>query len=365
MRLPRTGDEPGQIDEPEATRMIRCAVDQGVNYLDTAWPYHGEQSEPFLGRALQDGYRERVKLATKMPCWLVEKVEDFDRYLDEQLARLQTQHIEFYLLHALNQQQWPKLRDLDVFRWAEGAIADGRIGHLGFSFHDSYELFQEIIDAYSWTLCQIQYNFVDVEYQAGTKGLQYAADKGLAVVVMEPLRGGKLVNKIPASIQSVWDASPTRRTPADAALQWVWNQPEVSLLLSGMSTMDQVEQNLTSARESRVGILSPEELAVYDRVREEYDRICPIACTDCKYCMPCPSGVNIPRILEIYNDLMMYGNDVWANWAYNIQLGEDARGNMCIDCGECLEKCPQQIEIPDWLAQIHKTLCEEEGEPAS
>jgi predicted aldo/keto reductase-like oxidoreductase len=264
-------------------------------------------------------------------------------------------------LHALNQQHWPKLRDLDVFRWAEGAISDGRIGHLGFSFHDSYELFQEIVDAYDWTLCQIQYNFMDVQYQAGTQGLKYAAGKGLAVVVMEPLRGGKLVKKVPPSVQTIWDVAPVQRTPADAALQWIWNQPEVSLALSGMSTMEQVEQNLASARQSGPGTLSTGELAIFDRVRKEYDRICPIPCTDCKYCLPCPNGVNIPRIFDIYDDLMMYGNEGWASWAYNIQLGEDARGNMCIDCGECLEKCPQNIEIPDWLAQAHKALCQEEG----
>jgi predicted aldo/keto reductase-like oxidoreductase len=364
MRLPCIDGDSGQIDEAQATQMLHYAIDHGVNYVDTAYPYHQETSEPFLGRALQGGYRDRVKLATKMPSWLIQKAEDFDRYLNEQLARLQTEHIEFYLCHALNQQLWPKLKDLDLFNWAEGAIADGRIGHLGFSYHDTYEVFKEIVDGYDWALCQIQYNFVDVEYQAGTKGLKYAADKGMAVVVMEPIRGGKLANKIPPSVQAIWDAAPAQRTPADAALQWVWNQPEVSLLLSGMSTPEQVEQNVVSAEKSGVATLSSAELAVYDRVRQEYDRICPIPCTDCRYCLPCPNGVNIPRILEIYNDLMMFGNENWANWAYNIQLPEDARGDMCIDCGECLEKCPQQIEIPEWLAQVHETLCKE-AEPAS
>jgi predicted aldo/keto reductase-like oxidoreductase len=361
MRLPTIDNDPAQIDELEATRMLRYAIDHGVNYVDTAYPYHQEKSEPFLGRALQDGYRERVKLATKMPSWLIESNEDFDRYLDEQLDRLRSDHVDFYLLHALNERHWPKLRDLQVFQWAERAMADGRIGQLGFSFHDRYEVFQEIIDGSDlWTFCQIQYNFMDVEYQAGTKGLQYAADKGLAVVVMEPIRGGKLVNKIPPSIQAIWDAADSKRAPADAALQWVWNQPGVSVVLSGMSTMEQVKQNIASAKQSGPGTLTSDELAVYSRVREEYDRICPIPCTDCKYCMPCPNDVSIPRIFEIYNDLMMYGNEGWANWAYNIQLPEDERGNMCIDCGECLEKCPQNIEIPDWLVKAHEELCKEE-----
>ncbi|MGD9317608.1 MAG: aldo/keto reductase [Anaerolineae bacterium] len=361
MRLPTIDDDPSQIDEPEATRMVRYAIDQGVNYVDTAYPYHRQASEPFLGRALQDGYRERVKLATKMPVWLVEGAEDFDRYLDEQLERLQTSHIDFYLLHGLGQARWPTIRDLNVFDWAEGAIADGRIRHLGFSFHDQYELFEELVDASDlWTFCQIQYNYMDIEYQAGTKGLKYAADKGLAVVIMEPIRGGRLANKIPPTVQEIWDGASIQRTPAEWALQWVWNQPEISLLLSGMSTMEQVEQNLASAGRSGPGTLTAEELALYDRVREEYDKLCPIPCTDCKYCLPCPSGVNIPRVFEVYNDLMMYGDENRAQMVYNVFMNEDERANLCIDCGECLEKCPQMIEIPDWLAKAHEVLCEEE-----
>jgi predicted aldo/keto reductase-like oxidoreductase len=224
MRLPRIDDDPAQIDEPEATRMVRYAIDQGVNYVDTAYPYHRETSETFLGRALQDGYRERVKLATKLPCWKVETFDDFDRYLNEQLAKLQTDHIDFYLLHALNKETWPKMRDLGALRWAEGAQADGRIGHLGFSFHDKYEVFQEIVDATDlWMFCQIQYNYMDVEEQAGTKGLQYAAGKGLAVVIMEPLRGGRLTQYVPPAVQQIWDSAPVRRSPADFALQWLWN----------------------------------------------------------------------------------------------------------------------------------------------
>jgi predicted aldo/keto reductase-like oxidoreductase len=359
MRLPTIDGDPAKIDEPEAARMIRYAINQGVNYVDTAYPYHQEMSEPFLGRALRDGYRERIRLATKLPCWKVEGPGDFDRYLDEQLERLQTEHIDFYLLHSLNEESWPKVRDLGVLPWAERAIADGRIGHLGFSFHDRLEVFKEIVDASDlWLFCQIQYNFMDIDYQAGTEGLKYAAGRGLAVVVMEPLRGGLLTKSVPPAIQEIWDTAPRRRTPADWALQWVWNQEEVSVVLSGMSTMEQVEQNIASASESAPGTLTEEHLALVARVRDEYQALARIPCTDCRYCLPCPNGVNIPRVFDIYNDAMMYGDEQQARMSY-AWLDEEERADVCVECEECLEKCPQQIEIPDWLAKADKLLAQE------
>jgi predicted aldo/keto reductase-like oxidoreductase len=360
MRLPTIDDDPAQIDEVTAARMVRYAIDHGVNYVDTAYPYHRENSERFLGRALKDGYRERIKLATKMPCWKIEAFEDFDRYLSEQLEKLQTDRVDFYLLHGLNGERWPEIRDLDVLGWAEGALVDGRIGHLGFSFHDEYKVFQEIVDASDlWAFCQIQYNYMDIDYQAGTKGLKYAAEKGLAVVVMEPLRGGRLTKSVPPPVQEIWDRSQVKRTPAEWALQWVWNQPEVSVVLSGMSTMEHVEENIASAARSRVGMLNEAELAMYAEVREAYVTLSPIPCTDCKYCLPCPSGVNIPRVFEIYNDLMMYGDERRAQMVYNAFMKAEERADLCIECGECLEKCPQNIEIPDWLAKAHEVLCGE------
>jgi predicted aldo/keto reductase-like oxidoreductase len=361
MRLPTVDGDPAQIDEPEATRMIRYAIDHGVNYVDTAYPYHRENSERFLGRALQDGYRERIKLATKLPCWKIEGPEDFDRYLNEQLEKLQTDHVDFYLLHSLGEKNWPQVRDHGVLPWAEKTLADGRIGHLGFSFHDTYDMFQEIIDATDlWTFCQIQHNYMDVEYQAGTKGLKYAAGKGLAVVIMEPLRGGRLTKSVPPPVQAIWDGAPVQRTPADHALQWLWNQPEVSVVLSGMSAMQHVEENIVSAGRSGSGTLSEEELALYDRVRAAYEALSPIPCTDCKYCLPCPSGVNIPRVFEIYNDFMMYGDEDRAQMVYDVFMKAEERADQCIECGECLEQCPQNIEIPDWLARAHEVLCKED-----
>ena len=364
MRLPTADDK---IDEPEATRMIRYAIDHGVNYVDTAYPYHDGESEQLLGRALQGGYRERVKLVTKMPSWFVESVADFDKFLDLQLDRLRQESVDIYLLHALNKGSWKKLHDLGVLGWAERAIARGKFGHLGFSFHDDYDAFTQIVDGYdSWAMAQIQYNYMDIENQAGTKGLKYAASKGLAVVIMEPLLGGKLVNS-PQPIQTLWDSSGIQRTPAAWALDWLWNQPEVSLVLSGMSTMDQVIENVELAGSAGVGTLSPEELALYDQVRATYQRLTAIPCTRCGYCMPCPQGVDIPGNFETYNGAIMYdkpddarGYYAWQKRAFE-ELGQfdhDVRAEQCIQCGACEEKCPQSIPISQWMPIVHRALGE-------
>src|SRR4030042_280454 len=356
MRLPITGDIPAagnpDINEPEAIRMIRHSIDQGVNYLDTAYPCHGGKSEVVVGNALKDGYREKIKLATKMPSWFIQEYGDFDKYLNEQLGKLQTDHIDFYLLHGQNKQHWPKLRDLDVLKWAEKTIADGRIPHLGFSFHDDLDMFKQIVDAYDqWTFCQIQYNFMDIEYQAGTKGLQYAAEKGLAVVIMEPLRGGQLSKEPPESVKEIWKRSSIKRSPVDWALQWLWNQPEISVVLSGMSTVAQVDENLASADRSGPGSLSADEGRLVEEVAAPYTGLQPIPCTRCNYCMPCPSGVNIPHNLGLYNTAVMYDRfDQMRRWYAGTKAEE--RASACTDCDQCEEKCPQKIMISDWMPRI-------------
>jgi predicted aldo/keto reductase-like oxidoreductase len=356
MRLPIIGKDPSHVDEPKAIEMIRYAIDHGVNYVDTAYPYHEKQGEIVVGKALLNGYREKIKLATKLPSWLVEKPDDFDRFLDEQLEKLQTDHIDFYLLHALNSAYWPRLRDWKFLNWAEGALTDGRVHYLGFSFHDEFEVFKNIVDAYeSWTLCQIQYNFMDIEYQAGTKGLEYAADKGLAVVIMEPLRGGQLTLKVPPSVGELWESAAVPRTPAGWALQWIWNHPQVSVVLSGMTTMQQVVENLDSADRSGAGLLSKEELVLIDKVREEYRRLVPVPCTNCKYCMPCPNGVEIADILSYYNDSIIYDNPSAPRFRYR-NLPKDKQADNCVECFECEEKCPQGIPISEYLKKAHAWL---------
>jgi hypothetical protein len=308
--------------------------------------------------ALQDGYREKVRIATKLPCIEVKSAADFDRLLNEQLKKLQVQKIDFYLLHGLNAAEWPKVRDLGVLKWAEGAIADGRIGHLGFSFHDEYKVFQEIIDAYDkWTLCQIQYNYMDEETQAGTRGLEYAHKKGLAVVVMEPIRGGRIANP-PEKVAKIWAGAPVQLTPAEWALRWVWNHPEVSVVLSGMSNMEQVIENVGYAEHSQTHNLTADELAVVGRARDAYLSLGPVSCTGCKYCMPCPNGVDIPRVFEFYNEALIYNTAAQQRRMYTggRAIKAEERGDQCIKCGICLEKCPQKLQIPELLEKAHSFL---------
>jgi predicted aldo/keto reductase-like oxidoreductase len=362
MRLPVLGDDASRIDEPQATEMLRYAIDQGVNYLDTAYAYHDGNSEPFVGRVLQDGYREKVNLATKMPVWLAESADDFDRLLDEQLEKLQTDHLDFYLLHALNHDSWSKVRDLGVRAWSEKARADGRIAYLGFSFHDNLEAFRQIVDDYDdWAFCQIQYNYLDTDVQAGTAGLRYAADKGLGVVIMEPIRGGRLA-ALPQPIVDILDRLQPRRSLVALALHWVWHHPQVSVVLSGMSTMQQVVENLATADQSRVGIFSPHDLAVFVQARDKYRQMCPIPCTECRYCLPCPNGVFINANFGLYNLAMLHGELAEARRKYSwfVRPDEDISAGACLQCGECEERCPQQIPISEWMPKVHALLGEGE-----
>jgi predicted aldo/keto reductase-like oxidoreductase len=356
MRLPHAEGDYAVILEDQAKAMLRYAIDMGVNYVDTAWPYHQGESEKFLGRALLEGYREKVRLATKMPSWKIEKAEDFDTHFYEQLKRLQTDRIDFYLIHSLQRDWWDRLKGLGVLDWCEGKMAEGTIGHMGFSFHDRLPLFKRIVDDYdNWTLAMMMYNYMDTEYQAGREGLEYAAGKDLAIVVMEPLRGGLLAKEPPRTVAKLFRDAPIQRTPADWSLQWLWSIPEVSVVISGMSTIEQVEENLASADASSAGLLTADDLQLLGKVREEYEKKAVIPCTDCRYCMPCPQGVAIPWVFEYYNLFEVYEDLKTAIQQYAF-LGEKSNASLCNRCGHCEEQCPQHIEIMDWLEKSHELM---------
>lgn len=349
MRLPVINGDMKQIDEPEAISMIRHAIDNGVNYIDTAYPYHQGMSEILVGKALKDGYREKVRLATKLPVWLVNEYSDFNKYLSEQLGKLDTEYLDFYLLHALDKDRWDNLVKLDVFKAIEEYKKSGKVKHMGFSFHDDIDTFKKIIDAYDWDFCQIMFNYMDENTQAGLEGLKYAASKGIAVVVMEPIRGGKLAQKPADAILELWDSAEVKRTPVEWALGWVWNHPEVSLLLSGMSTFEQVEDNLRIANEFGPNCLTHEETQLVGRVKDTYKALSKVSCTSCKYCMPCPFGVNIPGSFAVYNEFSMYGNLEGKKKDYKFMGGN---ADKCQECGKCESVCPQKITIRKYLKDV-------------
>jgi len=381
MRLPM--NQMMQVNEEEAIKMIRYAIDNEVNYVDTAYPYHNGESEVIVGKALKDGYREKVHLATKSPVWMVKKAEDFDKFLNEQIERLQTKP-DIYLFHGLNRNRLEKIKNLNLIEKMEEAKAKGLIKYIGFSFHDNFEVFKEIIDFYNWDCCQIQYNYLDIEYQAGTKGVQYADSKGIALIIMEPIRGGKLaipenvLNRKP-EIKEVLNRSNVKRSMPDWALQFVWNHPEVSVVLSGMSSMQQVVENVESANNSGIKSLSKEELKTLSELREAYKKYTIVPCTSCGYCLPCPNGVAIPEILRFVNELYYWGDrgrmriaffynrmaKTEKNFETRKSQGEEVEGaaTLCIQCGECLEKCPQQIDIPSFMEKASALF--EEGKKVS
>lgn len=361
MRLPTTDKNPqsDKVDEAEAIRMIRHSIDQGVNYIDTAYPYHNGTSEVVLGKALENGYREMVRVATKSPVWQVGSPADFDKYLDEQLKRLNTDFVDFYLFHGLTEKRWTEtVLEHNLLERAEAALGEGKVKHIGFSFHDKYEAFEKIVDGYDkWDFCQIQYNYMDTDNQAGTKGLRYAASKGLGVVIMEPLLGGRLANP-PKTIMDILTGKGGVRNPVDVALQWIWDQPEVSVILSGMSTMDQVEANLVYADRSKIGSFRRADHELVDQIRETYRSMIPIPCTGCSYCMPCPNGVDIPHNFELYNNGFIHEDMRASRMTYSRFVPESERASACTQCMECEEKCPQKIRISELMPKVHEALGE-------
>ncbi len=354
MRFPTLNNDESQIDEEKAIEMIRYAIDHGVNYVDTAYPYHRGKSEVVVGKALKDGYREKIFLATKSPVWQVERYEDFERFLDEQLEKLQVDHIDMYLMHALNKQRWEKIKALEFSKFFAKAKAEGKIRFAGFSFHDRYHVFKQIVDEYSlWDFCQIQLNYMDIDYQAGLKGLNYASSKGLAVVIMEPLKGGKLA-KLPKKVMDIFKESEKSWSAVEWSLRWLGNLPQVSVVLSGMSSLEQLRENLKIADHLVENTLSVDDLQVIGKVRKTLQSFAVINCTGCGYCLPCPSGVDIPGNFRIYNEAVMFENMEEGKGIYRWFENQKISASLCVECGQCLSKCPQKLEIPSLLKKVHR-----------
>ena len=357
MRYPSKGRG---IDEERTIRQIRYAIDQGVNYFDTAPVYHMGRSEPILAKALEGGYRERVRIATKLPHWLAYERDDLDRILDGQLSALKTDHIDYYLLHNLSRGALEKLRGMGIFEFLDAAKKDGRIRNAGFSFHSNLPAFKEIVDSYPWEFCQIQYNYLDETSQAGTEGLQYAASRGLAVMIMEPLRGGNLAGRVPESVRKIWDEAPVKRSPAEWALRWVFDHPEVTVVLSGMNEEAHIDENLRVAGTALPGTLTEEERKTVNAARDEYKRLMRVGCTGCGYCMPCPAGVDIPGCFARYNSLGLFPHDPSAKFHYIMRHGglEEVRSNagLCRNCGKCGKACPQHLPIPALMKEVAREM---------
>ena len=346
MRLPMIGDgDSTSVDVDEAVKIIRYAIDNGVNYVDTAFFYHDGESEKVVGKALQNGYREKTYLATKLPVSEVKTTENFDRILNTQLDKLKTDHVDFYLFHALNEKRWETVKELGLIEKMKEAKADGRIRHMGFSFHDNLEVFTKIVDEYDGCeFCQLQLNYLDTDHQAGIDGLNYAVSKGLGVVIMEPVRGGRLANPD----EEVLAALPKGRTPVENALAFLWDKKEISLLLSGMSNFEQVVQNIKSADDFTADCLTEKEKQQFVEAKKIFDKSTVIPCTACNYCQPCPNEVLIPQVFSAYNKITDGGLH-----AVRAELPEiEDIISRCVKCGECEEKCPQQIKIVERLRGI-------------
>lgn len=351
MRFPVTAD--GKIDRAEAERMMDKAIEAGVNYIDTAYPYHDGESEIVVGNVLKKYPRDSFYLATKLPVWFVKSVEDVDRLLNEQLEKLQTEYIDFYLMHAMNKERWDEMLAIGCVERLEQLKAEGKIKYLGFSFHDSYEAFEEMIEYRDWDFAQIQLNYMDVEEQAGVKGYELAAKKGIPLVIMEPIKGGSLAAFAP-EIMEKFAALDPEASPASYALRWVGTFPNVKVILSGMTTMEQVEDNLKTFADFKP--LTQQEQDVIAEVKNILDSRVRNGCTGCRYCMPCPAGVDIPGAFAAWNTYFAYQNFNVVRWNWEEGLGDAHQPKNCIECGQCEAACPQKISIREDLKQVQSDL---------
>ena len=343
---PASGDS--IIDENKAISLIRRAIDGGVTYLDTAYVYLDKTSEIVLGKALQDGYRDRVTIATKMPSEAVKNTEDMENLLATELKKLQTDHIDFYLMHGINREKWEYFKSIGAREFFDRKKEEGKIRYKCFSFHGSYEDFEYIIRDYDWDMVQIQYNLMDIDYQAGTKGLELAGELGIPVVIMEGLLGGRLA-KAPENVQALYDAFPVKRSPVEWAFRWLCNHPQIATVLSGCNEADQIDDNLRIFDTVESGIMSAEELKLIDDVREAYRSRTKIGCTGCRYCMPCPNGVDIPGVFSAWNELSLYGGEPKDHWGLKNIIRNGHTPESCVGCGACEAACPQHLPIIEAL----------------
>ncbi len=357
MRYPKTTDQDGRevTDEAEAITMIRHAVDHGVNYFDTAYAYGG--SEEILGKALMGGYREKVVIATKIPVADVKSREDYPWYFHRQAERLKTDCIDIYLMHCLDRNNWEIAKKTDGIRCMEELKAQGKIKKFGFSFHGDYEVFKEIVDAYPWDICMIQLNILDQNHQAGVKGLTYAASRGIPAVVMEPLKGGLLGGDPPERVKELLQSYPEQRPLVEWAMRWLYNFSEVKVVLSGVSSMEQLRDNIRIFDNAQTGVMSESDFELIKRIKETYEGIVKVGCTGCGYCMPCPAGVNIPEIFKVYNDAGLSPWDLYGKTFYSlVALNSGGGAANCLECGKCEKKCPQHLKIIDTLKEAHALM---------
>ena len=358
MRYPTSG---AGIDTKATEELLVRAVELGINYFDTAHLYYAGRSEAVLGETLaQNNLRDKVKIATKLPPFFVRKAQDIDKLFNVQLKRLKTDYIDYYLLHMLTDKgTFDRMRSLGIEQWAANKKKSGEIKNFGFSYHGGKNGFVELVDSYDWDLCQIQYNYYDENNQAGKSGLEYASSKGLPVIIMEPLRGGRLVNNLPQEAANAFLGANPERSFADWGLSWVWNHPEATVALSGMSSMEQLTDNVKAATRATPGFLTREELELFDKVKQILKAKTKIECTGCGYCMPCPSNVDIPLCFSYYNDIFINGKGA-AMRGYlqnaNIISKKPNLASLCTRCGKCEPLCPQGIEIREWLEKTKKAF---------